>query len=154
MLTCCGVRPINSKKQTLTSKQRTDAVGLLKSFFNATVDDGFIQTLPNISDFKSMHCVCGCGSRVTGTQVVCPGCQRILSTSCKAKRKDVSEISLIFCNNELTSFIKGLCRECGVKNGITGSTDGESSSSDVSSDSARAIEMRLTNLLSQVIAEY
>lgn len=144
-------RPSNNKQ--MTAKQRTDAVGLLKSFFNATVEDGYIQTLPGVSEFKSLHCVCGCGSRVTGTKVVCPGCQRILSTSCKAKRKDVSEISLIFCNNELTSFIKGLCRECGLKNGIPGSTDGESSASDFSSsDSARAIEMRVTNLLSQVIA--
>lgn len=43
--------------------------------------------IPQIAELEDLLCVCGCGSRVTNSKVLCMSCRRLLSSSCK-KSKD------------------------------------------------------------------
>ena len=100
------------------------AIAWAKSYYEDALAAGYLPEVPNVTSLKEFSCGCGCGCRSTSTDRQCLTCDKVLSSACRLKSKDVRVILQpisYFFYSQLNCF-QGRCLNC-VDNDVSPSED-------------------------------
>lgn len=79
----------------VSGKVKEIAEAQLIGFYQKIEASGKFPMVPQIAELEDLLCVCGCGSRVTNSKVVCVNCRRLLSSSCKKSKDGICALCVV-----------------------------------------------------------